>query len=72
MPVVAWHPYADVKGMVETPAFNGTVNYTRLHLYRKSYYAAISYTDHNIGRIVSHLDTMEGLKEKTVVVVFGE
>ena len=43
MPIVAWHPYADVSGMVETPAFNGTVNMTRLHVYRKSYYASISY-----------------------------
>ena len=30
MPEVAWHPYADVSGMVESPAFNGTVNATRL------------------------------------------
>ena len=43
MPIVAWHPYADVSGMVETPSFNGTVNMTRLHVYRKSYYASISY-----------------------------
>lgn len=45
MPVVAWHPYADVAGMGETDGtglagaawFNGTVNMTRLHVYRKSY-----------------------------------
>lgn len=43
MPIVAWHPYADVSGMAETPSFNGTVNMTRLHVYRKSYYASISY-----------------------------
>lgn len=43
MPIVAWHPYADVSGMDETPFFNGTVNMTRLHVYRKSYYASISY-----------------------------
>jgi hypothetical protein len=34
MPVVAWHPYADVSGMGETPAFNGTVNMTRLQVGR--------------------------------------
>ena len=45
---------------------------TRLHLYRKSYYAAISYTDHNIGVIVDKLDTSAALKDKTVVVVFGD
>ena len=43
MPIVAWHPYADVGGMDESPSFNGTVNMTRLHVYRKSYYASISY-----------------------------
>jgi hypothetical protein len=30
MPVVAWHPYTDVgDSMVESPAFNGTVNQVR-------------------------------------------
>ena len=35
MPEVAWHPYADVSGMVEDPVFNGTVNLTRLRMYRR-------------------------------------
>ena len=53
MPEVAWHPYADVAGMVENPVFNGTVNMTRLKMYRRSYYAAIAYTDYNIGVVIS-------------------
>ena len=35
MPEVAWHPYADVSGMVEDPVSNGTVNLTRLRMYRR-------------------------------------
>eukprot|EP00037_Helgoeca_nana_P022484 m.229791 g.229791 ORF g.229791 m.229791 type:complete len:665 (-) comp26009_c0_seq1:104-2098(-) len=71
MPMVAWHPYADVAGMVEDPPFNGTVNMTRLHIYRRAYYAAISYTDYNIGQILEALDTL-GLAQNTVVVTFGD
>ena len=33
---------------------------------------AISYTDYNIGVIVDALDAMEGLRDKTAVVVFGD
>eukprot|EP00035_Acanthoeca_spectabilis_P036785 m.41683 g.41683 ORF g.41683 m.41683 type:complete len:652 (+) comp8246_c0_seq1:1293-3248(+) len=71
MPAVAWHPYADVSGMVETPPFNGTVNMTRLHVYRRAYYAAISYTDYNIGVIVDSLESL-GLADNTIVIVFGD
>lgn len=71
MPEVAWHPYADVAGMVETPAFNGTVNMSRLQVYRRAYYASISYTDYNIGVILSKLEEL-GLQETTITVVFGD
>ena len=36
MPTVAWHPYADTHGMTENPAFNGTVNMTRLGVWRRA------------------------------------
>ena len=71
MPVSAWHPYADVSGMVETPVFNGTVNMTRLRIYRKAYYASISYTDYNIGKILDKLDELN-LTSSTITVVFGD
>merc|ERR1719272_138872 len=71
MPQVAWHPYTDVAGMVETPAFNGTVNNTRLHQYRKAYYASISYTDYNIGQILNKLEAV-GHKDDTIAIVFGD
>jgi hypothetical protein len=40
MPLVAWHPYADTHGLGKD--FNTTVNMTRLAVWRRSYYAAIS------------------------------
>ena len=71
MPEVAWHPYADVSGMDECPSFNGTVNMTRLRVYRRSYYASISYQDYNIGVILDKLDAL-GHSNNTVVVLFGD
>jgi hypothetical protein len=71
MPEVAWHPYADVTGMDECPAFNGTVNTTRLRVYRRSYYAAIAFQDYNIGVILDKLDAL-GHTNNTVVVLFGD
>jgi iduronate 2-sulfatase len=40
-------------------------------VYRRAYYAAISYTDYNIGRILDKLDAL-GLTESTITVVFGD
>ena len=70
MPEVAWHPYADVSGMQESPIFNGTVNMTRLRVYRRAYYAAIAFQDYNIGVILDKLDSL-GLTESTVVSLIG-
>ena len=52
MPEVAWHPFADVGGMQQTPAFNGTSNNTRAKLYRRAYDAAVSYQDYNMGKVL--------------------
>ena len=42
-----------------------------MSLTRRAYYAAIAYTDYNIGVIVAKLDAL-GLKDTTAVVVFGD
>lgn len=52
-------------------AYNGTVNMTRLRVYRRAYYAAIAYTDYNIGVILNTLESLE-LDKSTVVVCFGD
>lgn len=72
MPDMAWHPAADLgDAMNESPKFNGTCNQTRARLYRRAYYAAVSYTDYNIGRVLSALDQLS-LTDSTAVVVFGD
>ena len=40
-------------------------------VYRRAYYAAISYQDDNIGQILDELSVL-GLKDNTVVIVFGD
>ena len=69
MPDVAWHYPADVHGF--PIKFNGTCNETRSRNFRRGYYAAISYTDYNIGMLLDTLDRL-GLAETTAVVVFGD
>ena len=69
MPDAAWHYPADVHGF--DIDFNGTCNETRSRDFRRSYYAAIAYTDYNIGRLLQRLDG-HGLTETTAVVVFGD
>ena len=69
MPQVAWHYPADVHGFKNV--FNGTCNATRSRVFRRSYYAAITYTDYNIGRLLQKVDQL-GLTNTTAVVVFGD
>jgi len=69
MPEIAWHYPADVHGM--KIKFNGTANMTRARIYRRAYYAAISYTDYNIGILLDTLDDL-GLTSSTAVAVIGD
>ena len=69
MPDVAWHYPADVHGM--GIQFNGTCNETRARNYRRGYYAAIAYTDYNIGQLLDKLDDL-GVAASTAVIVFGD
>jgi len=69
MPDVAWHYPADVEGM--DIKFNGTCNATRSRIYRRGYYAAVAYTDYNIGKVLDELESL-GLANDTAVVIFGD
>jgi iduronate 2-sulfatase len=51
--------------------FNGTCNETRSRNFRRGYYAAVSYTDYNIGKLLDKLDELK-LTESTAVVTFGD
>eukprot|EP00038_Savillea_parva_P009173 m.181696 g.181696 ORF g.181696 m.181696 type:complete len:542 (-) comp15341_c0_seq1:76-1701(-) len=70
MPPAAWHFPADVHGM-DLSQPNGTANFTRSRVFRRGYYAAISYTDYNIGMLLGRLADL-GFEDNTVVVVFGD
>ena len=69
MPDAAWHFPADVHGF--NIGFNGTCNETRSRNFRRGYYAAVAYTDYNIGKVLAKLDAL-GLAASTAVVVFGD
>mmetsp|Transcript_44986 Transcript_44986/g.106849 ORF Transcript_44986/g.106849 Transcript_44986/m.106849 type:complete len:559 (+) Transcript_44986:103-1779(+) len=71
VPHIAYHlAVPDVKGFEHVP-FNGTFNATRSRIYRRAYYAAVAFTDYNIGKVLAALDDLE-LKNDTAVVVFGD
>ena len=63
MPLVAWHEggfnNSWIKPCADTRPF------------RRAYYSAVSYTDSNIGQILSELDAL-GLRETTLVAVMGD
>ena len=62
----------DVKGMNTPPyVFNGTCNETRARVYRRGYFASVSYSDYNIGVLLSKLDELE-LAATTAVAVIGQ
>eukprot|EP00039_Didymoeca_costata_P002860 m.63182 g.63182 ORF g.63182 m.63182 type:complete len:532 (+) comp11566_c0_seq1:3-1598(+) len=69
MPPFAWHFPADVHGI--NIAANGTANYTRSRIFRRGYYAAISYTDYNIGVLLDALKNL-GFEDNTAVILFGD
>ena len=69
MPDPAWHFPADVHGF--PIKFNGTCNETRSRNFRRGYYAAVAYTDYNIGGLLDRVDQL-GLTATTAVVVFGD
>jgi len=63
--------YHDVRNTGATGNINTTFpDYKTLEL-RRGYYAAVSYTDHNIGRVLSALREA-GLEEDTIVIFWGD
>ena len=69
MPDVAWHAPADVHGMDNGPY--SLPNLTRARNFRRGYYAAVAYTDYNIGKVLATLSEL-GVEDSTAVVVFGD
>jgi len=63
--------YQDVKGTGATGAMNTTFPDYKVLWLRRGYYAAVSYTDHNVGQVLSAL-RVAGLEEDTIVVFWGD
>ena len=77
MPTIAWQKYgetrnyADIKATGATGDINTTLPDSLVLSLRRAYYAAVSYTDDNIGLVLTALSA-EGLANETVVTFWGD
>jgi len=63
--------YHDVRATGATGLMNTTFTDNKTLELRRGYYAAVSYTDHNIGRVLSALREAR-LEEDTIVIFWGD
>ena len=77
MPAVAWsssgelNQYSDVRAMHESGAINATRPASWTRELRRHYYGAVSYLDHNVGRVLNALET-NGQQEGAIVAFWGD
>jgi iduronate 2-sulfatase len=76
MPSVAWNPWTDLRERDDVSALNvsfpwGTIPKEFQRKVRQSYYAATSYMDDQIGRILEELET-SGMLDQTIIVFIGD
>ena len=77
MPAIAWQTYGetrnydDIAKLHATGQPNTTLPDAVVKALRRAYYSAVSYTDHNIGTVLSTLDA-EGMRESTIVAFWGD
>ena len=77
MPDIAWSNYGELRSYPDIAALNpsGKPNTTLpddvVLALRRAYYAAISYTDDQIGRVLGELDRL-GLRENTIISFWGD
>lgn len=67
-PMAAWHP-----GSFGKPpcTYNQSVSQEQTKAYRKAYYAAVSFMDSNVGRVLDELENL-GLADTTTVIFMGD
>ncbi|MDZ4798645.1 MAG: sulfatase [Bryobacteraceae bacterium] len=70
MPALAAHTNGELRSYSDIPEQGPIPEEKALELIR-GYYAALSFTDAQIGRVVDHLDKL-GLRDNTVVIVWGD
>lgn len=77
MPRIAWQSYGETRSYKDIAALHasGAINTTLpdgvVKDLRRAYYAAVSYTDYNVGQVLSTLKEV-GLDQSTVVVFWGD
>lgn len=69
-PDVALYKWAELRAYTDIPDV-GPMDEQKKKELIKAYYAAISYTDAQIGKIVNELDKL-GLRDKTIIVLWGD
>ena len=77
MPEVAWQrwaelrAYQDIADLGVSGDINATLPDATVKALRRAYYAAITWVDHQIGRVVDELTTL-GLEKDTVIALWGD
>ncbi|XP_078602080.1 iduronate 2-sulfatase-like isoform X1 [Branchiostoma floridae x Branchiostoma japonicum] len=76
LPTIAWNPFTDIRKREDVQALNISFPYGPVPsefqlLMRQGYYAATSYTDSQVGRVLAALDK-QGLATNTIVVLVGD
>jgi iduronate 2-sulfatase len=69
-PEIAGHEWKELRGYADIPA-EGPLSIEKQRQLRHGYYAAISYTDAQVGRVLAELDR-QGLREKTIVLLWSD
>ena len=76
LPYVAWNPWADIRERDDVKRLNvsfpfGPLPYNFSQLMRQSYYAATSYMDSEVGRLLSALEQYE-FSNNTIIVFLSD
>ncbi len=70
VPQIALHNWRELRGYTDIPELGDLTEDQKVHL-RHGYYAAASYVDAQIGRVVDQLDAL-GLRDNTVICLWGD
>ena len=74
MPGIAWHQqgfYSAENGTVWVPQLDEPIPDAVQSSMRRAYYSAVSWVDHQMGRVLQELETL-GKADETIVVLHGD
>ena len=70
VPQIALHNWKELRGYTDIPRLGKLTDAQTAHL-RHGYYAAMSYTDAQIGRVLAELDRLD-LRSRTIICLWGD